>query len=478
MGTAFQSPLGIALTVGAIASLSGCGGGGGGGLNIQPSSIVVEGRAKGKDGANRPIADSVLSLRHDADNQEPRLVYDNFANVSQLERITLAGTRFTGLPFQEEWHYLVTTHTWTRPGSDIVPVIASGDRSWVRNHKGNLAWLVVRHENLALPSDSFSAFSGLNEAGSAVLARRENDDPVLPWVRNDNCDLFSALPIEASLRPPAANGASDCFDMQSFTSAMLNQIAVTVEDKIADFNNSSDPIQSLVNARVTEHRIYFVPHVPEGPFPGFGFIYETSLEADFVGITAARLTISIPITFHWMRAAIGGKFTVNIDPLGPAFPGAPLVNDTRIAVSTLRGDLAEGTLEQIRTKIVAGIQSAPMPTGPLNISFDSLLSTAFALYFLPGNDRLSANFSILALPEDQTIAGTPSNLVMRMGALAVSDITPTPAQAGGNNARTITIDGAGRVVVLQNLNNAGTRARLFRLPAPQELLPIKLYLLN
>ena len=448
------------------------------GLKLQPSSIVVEARAKGRDGVNVPVADAVLSLRHDANGQEPRLVYRDFGNVPTLKQLTLAGTTSTGLPFQEEWHFLVMSRQRIQPGSDVVPVIASGDHGWVRDHMGELAWLVVRHQDRALPSDNFSAFQGVRSAGMMVLARREDDDRALPWVRNEACTLFSVMPMTASLRPPPARGAPDCFDMQSFTSAIFNHTAVTVEDRIADLNNSTDPVRSLIKARVVGHRISFVPHVPAGGFPGFGFIYQASIEADFPGLTAASLTISVPISLHWMRDAIDGRFSVNIDPLGPALPGAPLVNASRIAVSTLDGDLAEGSLEDIRRQVVEGVQTASMPTGPLGIPFDSLLSASLGEFFLPQGENLPANFSVLALPEDQEIVGTPSSLVMRMGPLTVSDTTVEPGQPGGLGARNAAVDGDGRVVVLRNRNATGTSVRSFRLPAPTEVLPIRLYMLR
>jgi hypothetical protein len=154
------------------------------------------------------------------------------------------------------------------------------------------------------------------------------------------------------------------------------------------------------------------------------------------------------------------------------------VNDTRVAVSTDNGDLSEGFLSQINTKIRAGIMGFVMPTGPLGITFDSLLSAAFGDFFLGLNERLPENFSVLALPENQAAAGAPSNLVMKMGSLTVSDPTSTPGQPGGRGARNASIDGSGRVVVLRNRNAAGTSVRSFRLPQPIEVLPIKLYLLR
>jgi hypothetical protein len=462
---------------GVAVGLAGCGGSGGG-LNIQPSSIVVQARAQGLNGLEHTAPDSILTLQHDSSAQRPRVAL-GFADIFKLQHLKLTATSSTGLPFPEEWHSLVIFHQTSQPGSsDPVPVVSSDERSFVENNRGNIAWLVIRHSDLTLPSDTFSNFTGIPAGGVFVLARKEDADPAMPWTRNDSPDALSVMPLSASLRPLAPAGGSDCFDMQSFTSAIFNQIALAVEDRIQDFNNSPNLIESLIDVHVGEHRIYLIPHVTEGNFPGFGFIYEASLTANVVGLTGAHLTVSIPITFHWMRDSLSQRFTMNIDPLGPTLPGTELANVRRIAVSTTNGDLSEGFLNQLRTKITAGITGMSMPTGPAGLSFDGLLTAAFADFFLGTSGTLPQNFSVLALPENQAVSGTPTNLIMNMAALTVADTTVTPGRPGGMGADTVALDSAGRAVVLRNKNAAGTAVRSFRFPAPNEMLPIKLFLLQ
>jgi hypothetical protein len=83
----------------------------------------------------------------------------------------------------------------------------------------------------------------------------------------------------------------------------------------------------------------------------------------------------------------------------------------------------------------------------------------------------------VAIPENRTVAGAPATVAMTLGALTIGTRNPTPALPGGVGARTV-VTGTSGVVVLENLNAAGTTVRAIALPAPAEPLPFRLLLLQ
>jgi hypothetical protein len=196
-----------------------------------------------------------------------------------------------------------------------------------------MAWVSLRRHTAEVPLGLFDDFppAQLRPGGATVLARIEDDDPVLPWTdASGACAGLARLNLAATLRPLAVRGV-DCFDMQSLSSMILNQIALTVADAAKDND-----------ARVIEHRLAIVPHIatPTGSgapaLPGFGFVYQADLVAKLDGgVLTGGLTLSIPLTVVWSRS-VGEPRTLAtaIDPLDGNVPlvDATFGNAARITV--------------------------------------------------------------------------------------------------------------------------------------------------
>jgi hypothetical protein len=446
-------------------------------IRTLPPSIDVSGRVQGVDGTGQAVTDFVLSLRHTQPAPEPHLAYRR-SGMQDVRRIALAATASTGLPFNEEWHFIHLSRDAQRPGAEPVLLEFSGEPGWVSDHVGDLAWLVIRKNDVSLPSDSFSNFppASLRSAGATILARVETDDPVLPWTRA-TCSEPEAMPLSATLRSLAPPGQTDCFDMQSLTSALLNNIAVTVADA-AQVNN----------ARVTLHRMAIVPHVPstpagrDAPLPGIGFVYQAALEptvgGEGVGSFTGPLMVSVPLTLHWARDAIAnGRLVVMLDPIN-AFVGQSRVNANRVTVHANDGTIAAAVAQSLRQTVSDAIAAARLPTGPAGIPLTSFLELLFTESLVRPTGGLPANFSLLAVPENRTVSGAPQNIAMTMGPIAITTVTPLTPLPGGLDALTVVTGAGGAVSVLRNLNAAGTRVRRFDLPAPLEPLPFSLILLK
>jgi len=442
-----------------------------------PPSIDVAGRVHGVSGTGQAVPDFVVSLRHTQPAAESRLVYRRGPSIQDVRRISLEATASNGLPFTEEWHFIHLSRVAQRPGDEPVLIEFSGEPGWVRAHVGNLAWLVIRKNDLSLPSDSFSNFppASLRPGGATVLARVEDDDPILPWART-TCGPPEVMPLAVTLRTLAPPGGVDCFDMQSLTSTLLNNIAVTVAN--AAKGSSAD---------VTRHRMFIVPHVPstpmagQTPLPGIGFVYEATLVPTVGGTDVApftgSLTLSIPLTLHWLRSANGSLFDI-LDPVGPASPHATMVNATRVTVHATDGTIAAAAAQSLRLAVSAAIAAAPMPTGPAGIPLSSFLDLLFTESLVRPSGGLPANFSLLAVPENQAVAGAPQNSAMTLGPIVITDTAPAAPLPGGLGARTVVAGAGGAVTVFLNLNAAGTLVRSFALPTPTEPLPFKLILLK
>ncbi len=442
-------------------------------IQTLPPSIDVSGRVQGVDGTGQAVPDSVLTLRHTSPAPEPHLAFRRNPGIQDVKRLSLSATASTGLPFGEEWHFLHLSRDAQRPGADPVLIEFSGDPGWVRENVGDLAWLIIRKNDVSLPSDSFSNFpiASLRPSGTTILARVEDDDPILPWVRG-NCGPLEAMPLAVTLRNLAPPGGVDCFDMQSLASTLFNNVAITVANSAKGSN-----------AQVTLHQLAIVPHVPStpagagAPLPGFGFVYQAVLEPDSGASFTGRLTLSVPLSLHWRRLA-DGRFNVIVDPFGPAFPDTALVSGNRVTVGAVDGTIAAGSAGSLRTSASAAVMAAPMPMGPGGIGLNAFLELLFVESLVRPTGGLPANFSLLAVPQDRTVSGAPQNIAMTMGLIAITDITPATPFAGGLGAQTVALGGGGTVSVFRNLNAAGTRVRRFDLPTPAEPLPFKLILLK
>ena len=457
------------LAVGSLSCLAGCEP-----INVQPSSIDVEGRIRGQDGAFQPQEDAVISLRHDG-TTATRISYRRGIGIQHVQSVRLAATASTGLPFSERWHLFHLTHDGQRPGSEPTFVDFTGDPGWVRSHQGNLAWLTLRKDDIALPSSTFDNFpaSTLRSGGSVTLARVEDDDPVLPWT-STMCAATATLPLAATLRPLAAAGGGDCFDMQSLASLVLNQVALTVTDAAR-----------MQNARALSHSLAIVPHIETAATgggatrPGIGFIYTTTLEPLVLGVGVGGFTgtldLSVPITWVFGRLPPGNTVVTALDPITAPVLGTVLGNGPRITVRAVEGSISSAVAEQLRAGVLAGITAAPIPTGPGGIPIASFLDLLLTLTVLGNQPALPANFSVLAVPANQAVAGAPRNTAIRMGEITFSERTGVaPPLAGGRGARSVAIAGDGTVRVLDNINAAGTNVRVFSLPAPVEPLPFNL----
>jgi hypothetical protein len=453
---------------------------GGGCLNTQPKSITVEGRVKGNNGNYQPLPDFTMSLSHTAAGTEPHLVFKSEPGMLQdIKQVTLSATASTGLPFNESWHFICITHPGQRPGANPAIVEFSQEPGFVDRNVGEIAWLRIRKNDVHLPSDSFSNFASasIRGGGTCLLARVEDDDFVLPWHRAQGTALEN-MPLSATLRSLADAGGSDPFDMQSLTSTLLNNIAVIAADAAQDHS-----------ARITEHRIAVVPHMPStsdgnhDSLPGICFIYEGSMET-----ALGHLTLSVPLTINWFRDATG-TLTVTLDPLGAPALGQIQVNDKRVTVTSTDADFIHNFGESIRQSVSNAITMATMPTGPGGIPITSFLALLFTESTIRPSGGLPSNFSLLAIPEDETVSGAPSNVAMKMGEITVTDLTlpvagglpcgigAAGAVPGGRGARVICATGGG-VTVFQNKNAAGTQVHRFDLPLPADVLPFKLVLLK
>lgn len=451
--------------VGAFVVLSACGP-----LAVQPPSVVVEARISGVDGNHQPIPDAVADLRHGTPGG-PRTVYRRDLPVQHIESARLAATASTGLPFAEEWHLLQLSREGQRPGADPVLAEHTGDRGWVRSHTGDLTWVTLRKNDLSLPSDQFDAFPpvSLRPAGALVLTRVEDDDPVLPWTATD-CAATTQMPLSATLRPVGTADGVDCFDLESLSSLLLDQLAVVVSHAARERS-----------ARARTHALSVVPFVPtpggpSGPdAPGIGFVYRTTLEpvagdsglAPFTG----TLTLSVPITLVFTR--LNGVVRTTLDPIGTALPGAPvLVNAARVTVTAVDGSISDAFAGSLLAGVTAAVQTTALPTGPAGIPMLGFLDLLFGLTVLGGN--VPADFSVVALPADRTVAGAPDTTALRMGEIASSTRTVDPGRPGGRGARRVFVGGDGRVRISENLNREGTRVRDSTLPLVQEALPFDL----
>jgi hypothetical protein len=443
-------------------------------IRTQPASIDVSGRVQGVDGTGQAVTDFVLSLRHTQPAPEPHLAYRR-SGMQDVRRIALAATASTGLPFNEEWHFIHLSRDAQRLGAEPVLLEFSGEPGWVSDHVGDLAWLVIRKNDVSLPSDSFSNFppASLRSAGATILARVETDDPVLPWTRA-TCGMVEAMPLSATLRALAPPGQTDCFDMQSLTSALLNNIAV----KVAEAAQAN-------NAQVTLHRMAILPHVPstptgrEAPLPGIGFVYQAALEPTVggagVGSFTGPLMLSVPLTLHW--ATPDGGLRLMLDPID-AFAGHARVNANRVTVHANDGTITAAFAQSLRQTVSDAIATATMPTGPADIPLTAFLELLFTESLVRPTGGLPANFSLLAVPENRTVSGAPLNIAMTMGPIAITNVSPLTPLPGGRGARTVVTGAGGAVSVLTNLNTAGTLVRRFDLPAPLEPLPFSLILLK
>lgn len=448
-------------------------------LQVQPAATTVEGRVRGQDGAHRDIADTVLALRHDA-TTTMRTLYRAAATQQHVRDLRLTMTAATGLPFAEEWHLLHLSRRAQRPGDDPVIVEFTGDPGFVRRHTGELAWVTIRRHDLALPSGSFAGFppASLRPGGATVLARVEDDDPVLPWTSNA-CDPAATLPLAATLRALAPAGGGDCFDLQSLASTLLNQLAVTVSDGAR-----------TQGARAVSHALAIVPHVAvpatggaPAPRPGIGFIYRTTLEPVVAGTGVApftgTLTVSVPITWVFGRSPGDNGIATALDPITVALPGTVLANVERITVSAVDGSIASSFAGQLRAAIAAAVTAAPTPTGPGGLPLNSFIDLLLVLTVLADQPALPPDFSVLALPANRAVSGAPDNTALTMGAIAISERSGvTPALPGGTGARSVLLGAGGAVSVVVNLNAAGTRVRRFDLPLPGEPLPFDLVVLR
>lgn len=453
---------------------------GGGCLNTQPKSIAVEGRVKGNNGNYQSLPDFTMSLSHTADGTEPHLLFRPEPGMLQdIKQVTLSATASTGLPFNESWHFICITHQGQRPGASPAIIEFSQEPGFIDRNVGEMAWLRIRKNDVHLPSDSFSNFApaSIREGGTCLLARVEDDDFVLPWHRAQGTALEN-MPLTATLRPLADAAGSDPFDMQSLTSTLLDNIAVIAADAAQDRS-----------AHITEHRIAIVPHMPStsdgshDPLPGICFIYEGSMET-----VLGHLTLSVPLTVNWFRD-VTGTLTVTLDPLGAPALGQIQVNDKRVTVISSDADFIHNFGESIRQSVSSAITMATMPTGPGGIPITSFLALLFTESTIRPSGGLPSNFSLLAIPEDETVSGAPSNVAMKMSEITVTDLTlpvagglpcgigAAAAVPGGRGARVVCTTGGG-VTILQNKNAAGTQVRRFDLPAPTDVLPFKLVLLK
>ena len=462
-------PSELLILIGSVFFIAGCAP-----IQVLPPSIVVEGRISGQDGAHQPQPDTVISLSHDG-TPGARTSYRRSIPIQDVKAASLTVTASTGLPFEEEWHLLHLSRAGQRPGAEPVFTDFTGDPGWIRSHKGNLAWLTLRKNDIALPSSNFSNFPAvsLRSGGALILSRVEDDDAVLPWI-STVCNAAATLPLAATLRPLAPAGLGDCFDMQSLSSLLLNQIAIAVTEAAL-----------TQNARALSHTLAIVPHIATpgtagAPArPGVGFIYNTTLEplvfGGGTGSFTGTLDLSVPITWVFGRMPGNNSVVTALDPITAPVFGTVLANGPRITVTAVQGSLSANFAEQLRSGVLAAITAAPIPAGPAGIPINAFLDLLLVLTVLNGNSSLPADFSVLALPADRTVAGAPENTAIRMGEVTFNTRTGVaPALPGGVGARTVNIAGDGTAHVLVNLNAGGTTVRDFALPTPTEPLPFNL----
>jgi hypothetical protein len=448
-------------------------------LNVQPSSITVEARLQGRTGTGVPVPDQVLTLSHRAEgNTDPRLVYRR-GTVPDLDAVVARAPQDAGVPFTETWHVLSLSHIAQRPGSDPTFVEFTGDPGWVKDHAGDLAWVTLRHRETTIPEQRFMNFAvpGLRPAGGTILARVEDDDPVLLWRDTDGCGAASVQPLLLTLRNLAPAGGVDCFDMESLASTMLTQLAVAITDVAHDRD-----------AAARRHRLLIVPHVPTvaagntPAAPGFGFIYQADLEptsnGSGIGGFTGTLQLSIPITLHWVRGA-DGRVTLLMDPIGASVGGTPTNNIARVTVSAVENSIAAGSAGSLRTAVSAALTTTPLPTGPGGIAFPAFINLFFAEGVgLGGTNTVPADFSVLARPSNQAVPGAPPNVALTLGEITVTDVPGLPANGAGLGGRAQVSLVAGRVRVQVNRNAAGTTRRFLDVPAPVETLPFDFVLLR
>jgi hypothetical protein len=446
-----------------------------------PASITVQGSLRGRDGVGAAVPDTTLTITHlQSGNTDPRLRYLR-SPIQNLDMVLARATQHRGLPFPETWQVLGISRAGQRPGAEPSFREFSGDPGWMRDHRGDLAWVSLRHRDTQIAQQNFSDFpaASIRGAGALVLARQEDDDPILPWRDGNGCAATLTQPLALTLRALVPIGAVDCFDMESLSSALLTQIAVVVTDVARDRG-----------AIVRRHRLAVVPHLPTlaatpgGPTsPGFAFVYEGELEPSVgevgVGAFTGVLTLSVPISLHWLRAA-DGTVTLLMDPIGASFGGTPTSNVARVTVSAASGSIAASFADDLRRGVSAGLAAAPLPTGPGGISLPAFLDLFFAESIgLGGNGRVPADFSVLALPSNLNTAGAPANVALALGQIAVNDVDGVTAIATGNNARVAVLFGAaGTIRVIENRNRAGTRQRRFDIPPPTERLAFDFVLLK
>jgi hypothetical protein len=383
--------------------------------------IVLEATLEGVDGVGTAVAPVVARVTHHQYLERARLASLDGTTVSDLQRLALGVVSSRGGSFDPPELYVALAFSRARaaisegPSPDPELASASGGLEWMRAHTGDLAWLTLRHEDLAatpLPQAEITGFPPgfLRRAGAAWLARVEDDDLSLAWRVAQGASGCTILGLERTLVAPPAGDADDCFDLETLLSILLIRLAidVTIATEEGDFGIPLVIASVPVDVRAVAHRLYVIPHLrhPGTEAPGFGVVYQVDTVAS-TGLDVGAATLSVPLSFHFgpiaFDSATNPRYDLIIDPLGDPPVAGPWRNPGRVTVrhdgGVAGGALASGLLAGV-TASLAAFERPTFDIAGTTFSFEEALELAIRNTFgTLGSVGIPHDHDVIALPE-------------------------------------------------------------------------------
>ena len=355
-------------------------------LSTACGRITVTGKVKGRgdDEATevkmiRGDVESIGTLRLTALEGQPE------ANIWRDPAFQLK-VDVTGNPddLSETYHFLVAVQ-----GEGEFSGGTSNDRGFVVNNLGKLVHLKRRKGD----DPQVATVTGRQHVGTTFIAIEQDGDRVVPWRITGSGN--GCLPLDGN----------DCFDMETLTRTLFQQISDNVNKTVRD---------NVPGGRVARHALHFVPRVVHKGHEdagrrarGFGLVYEATIETP---IGAVKVLVPISILF----LSNVQTYLVDIDPLSFDDDTPASENLNRIYVNDIPSPNLIFTLEGlIRDIIVDGIKEEEAPELIEGITFSETLLTGFntaagQVPRLSGNPpRVYPSYEAILLPEtNDTVVST------------------------------------------------------------------------
>ncbi len=459
--------------------------------SIPDPRITVMGSLHGEDGAYMPVESVDLFVTHQPDVPLPR-VDTELHGMQDLKSVSMSVSESQGFPFDnEEFAFLSLSRGVPRVGEEeSVVVELTADNLWVRRHRGDLAVLRLRKDDVSLPTTEFDDFdaAGMRPAGASWLARLESDDRRIPWIIEPAAGNCTAVPLVASLSAPTAGQTVDCFDLSTLANMFFANLAVTVVEEL-------DKADLPVPVSAGQHRFYLVPHLElEGEndtYLGFGFLYEARISLNMIGAALATIKATVPISIHFVPVDPPGanppRLELLIDPVGAPASTIPWANIDRVTVEYEDGPINGFLAEQVRQTVVdalSGFVLPPVAVASTELTAGEALSLLISMT-APRPAIVSPypdDFNVIALPEQRvTLDATLSNQVLSYGSVTTSvtyDNLAGPAAPDMTGTVVTAVDAAGRVTKTTMINNTGTIRRVTTLFPVNRHTPFELVFLE